>query len=114
LSLKKWPLHSKPHFNQLLYRWVEQLAEAYGVSYTCFCKNVLELTSEEISNFRSVFPEKALLILSNGTGIPTDDLRTRDAYTMYKISLEELSQWIETHPEEHANFLSKSIYTPLT
>lgn len=110
MSFKKWPLHPKPHSNQLLYRWIEQLAEAYGVSYKCFCKNVLDLTPEEISSFRTVFPEKALLILSSGTGMPIDDLRRRDIYTMYKIALEELSQWTETHSEERAHFLSRSVY----
>ena len=110
MSSKKWPLHPQPYSNQLLYRLVEQLAEAYGVSYKCFCKNVLELTPEEISNFRTVFPEKALLILSSGTGIPIDDLRKRDIYTMYKIALEELSQWTETHPEECAHFLDRNVY----
>lgn len=103
-------MHPKPYPSQLLYRWVEQLAEAYGVSYQCFCEKVLGLTHEETGNLHKILPEKALLILSNGTGVPIDDLRKRDLYTMYKIAFEELSQWVETHPEECANFLDKTVY----
>ena len=110
MSLKKWPLHPQPYSHQLLYRWVEQLAEAYGVSYQSFCKNVLELTPEEIGNLRTALPEKALLILSNGTGMPIDDLKKRDLHTMYKILLDEISEWTETHPEECADFLSRSVF----
>ena len=109
---KKWPLRPKPHQYQLLYSWIERLAEAYGISYGSFCKNVLELTPEEIGNLRRTLPEKALFILSNGTGVPIDDLRKRDLHTMFKIIFDEIGQVIEEHPEEFACFLNKNVYKP--
>ncbi|MEY3106615.1 MAG: hypothetical protein RIT35_781 [Pseudomonadota bacterium] len=54
--MNKWPLHPKPYKYQLLYSWVEQLAELYGVSYKSFCKNVLKLSAEEISDLRVCLP----------------------------------------------------------
>lgn len=110
IDYKRWPLRPKPHQYQLLYSWIKHLAEVYGVNYQCFCKNVLELTPEEIGNLRRILPEKALFILSKGTGVPIDDLHKRDVYTMFKIIFDELGQLIEEHPEECACLLSKSVY----
>lgn len=107
INKRKWPLRPKPYEYQLLYRWIEQLAEAYGVSYQSFCKNVLELTREEISNLSTELPPKALLILSNGTGIPIDDLCKRDLYTIHKILCEELSKRMKDHPEKFSNLMDK-------
>jgi hypothetical protein len=112
LIVKRWPLHPKPYQNQLLYSWIERLAELYGVSYRCFCKNVLELTPQEIGGLRTVLPEKALSILSNGTGIPIDDLRKRDLDTMFKIMYEEIGKVMEAHPEEFVCFLDKNVHKP--
>jgi hypothetical protein len=53
---KKWPLHPKPYQYELLYRWIEELAKAYGVSYITFCKRVLKLTNDEISHLRTSLP----------------------------------------------------------
>ena len=107
---KKWPLRPKPLAFQLLYRWIEQLAEAYGVSYRCFCKNVLELTHEEISALSKILPQKALLILSKGTGIPFENLCKRDLDTTFKILHEELSRRMEAHPEFFDKFLVKTVH----
>ena len=75
---KRWPLHPKPDDNQLLYKWVKDLAYIYEVSPRNFCTKVLKLTSEEIVYLRtSYIPEKVLIVLSNGTGVPIDDLRWR-------------------------------------
>ena len=108
MIIKRWPLHTLPGKYQLFYKWIECLAEEYGVSYQVFCKRALELTPEEISNLRTILPEKALLILSQGTGIPIADLRKRDIHTMLKMQFEELSKLIEAHPEEFVRFLPKT------
>lgn len=97
-------MHPKPHKYQLLYSWIEYLAEVYGISYQCFCKDVLKLTPEEIRCLRTRLPEKALFILANGTGVPIDDLRKRDLHTMFKILSDDLSQLMEAHPEEFVCF----------
>jgi hypothetical protein len=107
LIIKRWPLRPKPHQYQLLYSWIERLAEVYGISYQRFCKGVLGLTPEEISNLRTILPEKALFILSNGTGVPIDDLRKRDLHTMFKIMFDEIGKIVEEHPEEFVYFFKQ-------
>lgn len=103
-------MHPKPSQYQLLYQWVEKLAEEYGVSYQSFCKNILELTPEEIGDLRTILPEKALLVLSSGTGIPLEDLSKRDLHTTFKMLSEEIAQRMITHPEEFVWFLNKSVH----
>lgn len=110
MTIKRWPLRPKPYQYQLLYSWIERLAEVYGISYQCFCKGVLGLTLEEISNLRTVLPEKSLFILSNGTGVSIDDLRKRDVHTMFKIISDEIGKIMETHPEEFVCFLNKNVH----
>ena len=75
---KRWPLHPKPGDNQILYEWVKDLANLYDISPRNFRTRVLKLIGEESLYFRaSYIPEKALIILSNGTGISIYDLRWR-------------------------------------
>jgi hypothetical protein len=81
---KRWPLHPKPMYDQLLSDWVRDLAKLYEVSYQNFCKRVLELTSDEAFDLRDTIPERVLIILSNGTGIPIDDLRWRNTSSRYQ------------------------------
>ena len=81
---KRWPLHPKPNDTQLLHEWVKDLVNLYEINFQNFCKKVLKLTSEEIFDFIDFVPEKALIILSNGTGISVNDLRGRDMNSRYK------------------------------
>ena len=99
---KRWPLHPKPHTNQLLSEWVKDLANIYDTDYKNFCQKVLKLTCEEISNFRSFIPEKALTILSDGTGIPIDDLAGRDITTRYKKWAEEYEAMVEVENSQRS------------
>jgi hypothetical protein len=112
LIIKKWPLHPKPTQYQILYGWVEHLAEIYGVNFKKFCRNVLDLTPEETNRLRTILPEKALFILSEGTGVPIDDLRKRDLDTMFKALLEEFYKRVEAHPEDFVHLASKNVYKP--
>jgi len=99
---KRWPLHPKPEGNQLLYEWVKDLADLYEVSYKHFCKTVLKLTSEEILYFRNSIPEKALIILSNRTGISIDDLRGRDMDSRFKKWKEEYEAMVEVENSQRS------------
>jgi len=107
---KKWPLHPKPSEYQLLYSWIEEVSETYEVSYKSFCKNVLKLTGREISELRSVLPEKALIILSNGTGITIEDLRKRDLHGIFRKIELDLEKMIKENPEPFNKYLDKFFY----
>jgi hypothetical protein len=110
LTTKRWPLHPKPREYELLYRWIERLSEGYEISYKTFCKNVIELTPEEIGKLRTVLPEKALVTLSNGTGVPIEDLRQRELNTMFKIQLEELARLMKEHSEESEDIMTRIVH----
>lgn len=102
----RWPLHPKPRDEyELLEHWIERLARAYGVSLKVFCRAVLGLTPEEISHLRTTLPEKALHILSNGTGVPIENLRGRDVYSLFRRAQNDLEKQRETHPEKYELFL---------
>ena len=105
--IKKWPLHPKPYEYQLLYSWVEKLAEAYGVSYQNFCKNVLGLEPHEISSLRTSLPERAIVILAHGTGIPTADLSKRDLWNTFERHKQELAKAMEENPDQFAALLQQ-------
>lgn len=105
-----WPLHPKPSEYEILYRWIERLARAYGVSFRVFCRVVLGLTPEEIGDLRTILPEKALHILSNGTGVPISDLRERDLYSMFRRAQDELERDIKAHPEKYEQLLNKWVH----
>lgn len=105
--MKKWPLHPKPYEYQILYRWIEQLADIYEVSYKSFCKNVLTLTAEETNNLRTILPERALTILSNGTGVTVDDLRGRDLNGIFKKLYIELEEMFKKDPKQFSCFLNR-------
>ena len=99
---KRGPLHPKPEDNQLLYEWVKDLADLYEVSYQHFCKTVLKLTGDEIFYFRNSIPEKVLIILSNGTGIPVNGLRGRDLDSRFKKWKEEYETMVEVENSQRS------------
>ena len=99
---KRWPLHPKPEYNQLLYEWVKDLADLYEVSYQHFCKTVLKLTGDEIFYFRNSIPEKVLIILSNATGIPVNGLRGRDLDSRFKKWKEEYETMVEVENSQRS------------
>lgn len=105
--IKKWPLHPKPYEYELLYRWIERLAKVYEISYHSFCKNVLGLTTQEISDLRKSLPEKALVILSNGTGIPITDLKTRDLLGIFETLKQAIEKEIEERPDTFASLFQQ-------
>jgi|GEM_PF-4946073 len=74
----RWPIHPQPQCEQSLYEWVFCLSEIYGVDSLFFYECVLQLTLDEVYNLRTTLPHKALKILSQGTGVHTDELRKRD------------------------------------
>lgn len=108
---KKWPLRPKPRSYQLLYRWIEELAEIYGVSYQTFCKNALGLSPQEIGSLNTFLPERVLIILSNGTNIPIEDLRWRELHTSFKRLLQMCEKIMEENPDAFFS-LQKSVHKP--
>lgn len=86
------------------------LAEAYEISYQSFCKNALELTPEEIGSLRTILPKKALIIVSNGNGVPIADFRKRDLHTTFKTIFDEIGQIMKVHPEEFARFANTNVH----
>ena len=105
--IKKWPLHPKPDTYELLYNWVKTLANIYGVNYKSFCKNVLGLESDEISNLRSSLPERAIVILANGTGISAADLSKRDLRSTFEKLTQEVAKEMEKNPDAFAPWLKQ-------
>ena len=105
--IKKWPLHPKPYEYQLLYNWTKTLAEIYGVSHRSFCQNVLVLESHEISDLRSSLPEKAIIILANGTGISVDDLSWRDLSGLFEKLKRVIDKEIEENPDAFASLFQR-------
>ena len=105
--IKKWPLHPKPYEYQLLHNWIEKLAEIYGVSHRSFCQNVLGLESHEISDLRNSLPEKAIIILANGTGISVDDLSWRDLPGIFEKLKQVLDKEIEENPDAFASLFQR-------
>ena len=97
----------KPDTYELLYNWVETLANIYGVNYKSFCKNVLGLESDEISNLRSSLPERAIVILANGTGIPTADLSKRDLRSTFEKLTQEVAKGKEKNFDAFAPWLKQ-------
>ena len=82
--MTRWPVHPQPKPYELLYCWVKRISKIYNISYNNFCSSVLKLTPEEISELRHCLPEKAIAILSKGTGIPKSDLRERYSCGIYR------------------------------
>ena len=91
---KRWPLHPKPNDNQLLCDWIKDLAKVYEISYPNFCKRVLMLTSDEISDLRTSVPERVLTILANATGIAIDELEGRDLNSRYREWKKEYEEMV--------------------
>ncbi len=94
----KWPLHPKPKPYQTLGSWIRDLSHEYGVSYNRFCKKVLNLTKEEMDHLSNTLPEKAVLTLSNGTGIAVEDLRQRTLANIINRLLQELPPSVYEKP----------------
>jgi hypothetical protein len=71
----RWPLHPLPWEDEFLSEWIRRIAKSYGISYRVFCLRVLKLNDSEIMYMNDDPSEKALDILSKGTGQPIEVLR---------------------------------------
>lgn len=112
MTFQRWPVHPTLQEYQLLYQWIEKLAEAYGVSYFCFCTNVLGLTREEIGELRNTLPENVLVILQQGTGVAIDELRKRDLTGIFKKLYDELERFAKDNPVEFEAWIEKCVPKP--
>ena len=55
-------------------------------------------------------PEKALIILSKGTGVPIWDLRKRDLHGIFRKIELDLEEMIKENPEPFNKYLDKFFY----
>ena len=95
---------------KLSYCWIKKISEIYEVSYKSFCRNALKFTEKEISELRKLLPEKALIILSKGTGVPIWDLRKRDLHGIFRKIELDLEEMIKENSEPFNKYLDKFFY----
>jgi hypothetical protein len=99
----RWPLHPPPHEFDVLERWIERLAAAYGVSKLTFCCQALGLTPPEIALLRDNPPEQALRRLEAGTGVPLQQLQNMSIHTLFQRITEGLERFRQEDPEGFAS-----------
>lgn len=98
----RWPLHPQPYEFDVLERWIERLAEAYGVSKLTFCRQALGLTPPEIALLRDNPPEQALRKLEAGTGVPLQQLQNMSIHTLFRRMTEALERFRKEDPDGFA------------
>ena len=98
----RWPLHPPPHEFDVLERWIERLAAAYGVSKLTFCCQALGLTPPEIALLRDNPPEQALRRLEAGTGVELQQLQNMSIHTLLRRITEALERLRQEDPEGFA------------
>ncbi|MDD1617566.1 MAG: hypothetical protein CG439_2670 [Methylococcaceae bacterium NSP1-2] len=103
---RRWPLHPKPYDFEILERYVRRLAEAYGVSYESFCLHALGIprADSETRQFKEPSPE-ILSRLSEGTGIPIDQLEQMTLLRTFSRLTKDLQEYLAV-PENYAKFES--------
>lgn len=91
--MQRWPLHPQPYPYEHLERYVRRLAECYGISYSCFCQRALGMSLTEFRECRlnDKPTTHALQHLSNGTGVPIQEL-TSMTYDKIWVRLMEALQ----------------------
>jgi hypothetical protein len=99
---KRWPLHPKPYRYEILECYVHRLAECYGVRYEYFCLRALGIPAGDslARQFEQPAPE-LLQRLSNGTGIPVEQLEQMTRPLVWRRIMEEMNHYAAT-PEGQA------------
>jgi hypothetical protein len=98
-----WPLHPQPGEYETLRRWVERIAENYGLPPQGFCQHLFdnrcpsELDGEPF--------EQALDILSAGTGVPTETIREMQ---LPRVMDRTLKEYVRLLQETAANSSTNS------
>jgi TniQ len=103
---RKWPLHPKPYDYETLERYVHRLAKTYGISYESFCLHALGISraDSETRHFKEPSPE-ILSRLSDGTGIPVDDLEQISLWRLFNRLLHDQKEYLSI-TENFAKFAS--------
>jgi hypothetical protein len=99
---KRWPLHPKPYSYEILECYVRRLAGCYGVRYEYFCLRALGIPAGDslARQFEQPAPE-LLQRLSNGTGIPVEQLEQMTRPLVWRRIMEEMNRYAAT-PEGQA------------
>lgn len=100
---RRWPLHPQPGEYETLRRWVERIAESYGLPPASFCLRLFECRCPTELDGEPF--EQALEILSAGTGVPTDDIREMQLQRVFFRVLHEYARRLE---EAEANSSTNS------
>ncbi|MGI9485140.1 MAG: TniQ family protein [Geminicoccaceae bacterium] len=69
---RRWPLHPQPREYETLCRWVERIAESYGLPPQSFCRPLFGCRCP--SGLDTEPLEQALAVLSAGTGVPVAEI----------------------------------------
>lgn len=99
-------MHPKPYDYESLETYVRRLAEVYGVSYESFCLHALGIprADSETRQFKKPSPE-ILSRLSEGTGIPVDQLEQMSLWRLFNRLLKGHKEYLSV-PESYAKFAS--------
>lgn len=101
---KRWPLHPKPRVYETREAYVRRLAECYGMRYEHFCLRALGIPILDSQARRLKEPAPELLQrLSDGTGIPIEQLEQMTLQHIWDRLMEEMNQYAAT-PEGQAEF----------
>mgnify|MGYP000582510001 CR=1 FL=1 len=79
----------------------------FALPASTVAKVLPNLKSHEISDLRSSLPEKAIIILANGTGISVDDLSWRDLSGLFEKLKRVIDKEIEENPDAFASLFQR-------
>ena len=98
----RWPLHPQPYSYETLGQYARRLAECYGASYENFCLRALGIPTvdSQARRFKEPAPE-VLQRLSQGTGVPVEQLEQMTWWRIWARLLDEMHQYAAT-PEGQA------------
>jgi len=80
---RRWPLHPQPRKYEHLSRWVDRLAEAYGVSPKAFCRYALNY-DQWPGDLNRAPPPDVLVRLETGTGVSLVELRAMSTDAIWR------------------------------
>lgn len=98
-----WPLHPQPGEYETLRRWVERIAESYGLPPNSFCQRLFDCRCP--SELEGEPFEQALDVLSTGTGVPTEAIREMQLQRVFSRMLNDYARRLE---EAEANSSTNS------
>lgn len=90
---RRWPLHPQPREYETLRRWIERIAESYGLPAHNFCPPLFDCRCP--SELEAEPLDRALEILSAGTGVPAAAIREMQLARVFDAMLKEYARRLE-------------------